>query len=56
MQLVNDAATNRRCGLAFFAELAASAIVLDQFGLPGAKLCRDYAASNPGSLKTASAR
>ena len=55
-QLVNDAATNRRCGLAFSAELEATAIVLDQIGVPGAKLCRYYAASITGSLETELAR
>jgi hypothetical protein len=55
-QLVNDAATSRRSGIAFSAELEATAVVLDQIGAPGAKLCRYYAANNTNSLATELAR
>jgi hypothetical protein len=51
-QLVNDAATSRRNGIAFSAELEATAKVMDQIGLPGAALCRFYAAGNTASENT----
>jgi hypothetical protein len=51
-QLVNDAATSRRNGVAFSAELEATAKVMDRIGLPGAALCRFYAAGNTASEDT----